>query len=151
MRAKLNSKPLMIIKNQKVMKHQNLTPKRNDSISQLAGCDRQIPQVLLERARELRKEQTSAEKILWEILRNSNFLNLKFRRQHNIGRYIADFYCHDKLLVIELDGSVHTTQQYEDAERDYWLKSQGFTIIRFTNEQIFNHIDYVLNTITNHC
>ncbi|MDM9586019.1 DUF559 domain-containing protein [Nostoc sp. GT001] len=82
-------------------------------ISKLAGSNRQIPKVLLERARKLRKQQTPAEEILWKCLRNRRLLNIKFRRQHNIGRYITDFYCHEKLLIIELDGSIHANQQDE--------------------------------------
>jgi very-short-patch-repair endonuclease len=116
-------------------------------IAKLAGSNRQIPKVLLERARELRKEQTPAEKILWECLRNRRFLNTKFRRQHNIDRYIVDFYCHEKLLVIELDCSIHANQQAEDYIRENWLQSNYFTVIRLSNEQIFNDIELVLDTI----
>lgn len=64
-------------------------------ITRLAGRNRQISKVLLERARELRKQQTPAEEILWECLRDRRLLNTKFRRQHNIGRYITDFYCYE--------------------------------------------------------
>jgi very-short-patch-repair endonuclease len=102
---------------------------------------------LLERARELRKEQTCAEQILWEVLRNRRFLNLKFRRQHNIGRYTVDFHCHEWLLVIELDGDIHRIKQEEDFIRETWLKSQGFIVIRFTNEQVVNNVEFVLNAI----
>jgi very-short-patch-repair endonuclease len=117
-------------------------------ISKLAGSNRQIPKVLLERARELRKRQTPAEQILWECLRNRRLLNTKFRRQHNIGRYIADFYCHEKLLIIELDGSIHANQQAEDAIRESWLKSNNFIVIRFSNDQIFNDIELVLQKMS---
>ncbi|MEH2087539.1 endonuclease domain-containing protein [Nostoc sp.] len=116
-------------------------------ILKLAGSNRQIPKVLLERARKLRKQQTPAEEILWECLRNRRLLNTKFRRQHNIGRYITDFYCHEKLLIIELDGSIHANQQAEDFIRENWLKSNQFTVIRFSNEQIFNDIELVLHSI----
>ncbi len=117
-------------------------------IPKLAGSNRQIPKVLLERARELRKQQTPAEQILWECLRNRRLLNTKFRRQHNIGRYIVDFYCHDKLLIIELDGSIHANQQAEDSIRENWLKSNNFTVIRFSNEEVFNDIELVLQKIS---
>ncbi|RCJ25821.1 restriction endonuclease [Nostoc sp. ATCC 43529] len=116
-------------------------------MSKLAGSNRQIPKVLLECARELRKQQTPAEEILWECLRNRRLLNTKFCRQHNIGRYIADFYCHEKLLIIELDGSIHANQQIQDSIRQNWLQSNHFTVIRFSNEQIFNEIELVLHTI----
>lgn len=117
-------------------------------IAKLAGSNRQIPKVLLERARELRKQQTPAEQILWECLRNRRLLNTKFRRQHNIGRYIVDFYCHEKLLIIELDGSIHANQQAEDSIRENWLKSNNITVIRFSNEQVFNDIELVLQKIS---
>lgn len=117
-------------------------------IAKLAGSNRQIPQVLLERARKLRKQQTPAEQILWECLRNRGLLNTKFRRQHNIGRYIVDFYCHEKLLIIELDGSIHVNQQAEDSIRENWLKSNNFTVIRFKNEEVFNDIELVLQKIS---
>ncbi|MEH2346364.1 MAG: DUF559 domain-containing protein [Nostoc sp.] len=116
-------------------------------IANLAGSNRQIPKLLLERARKLRKHQTPAEEILWECLRNRRLLNTKFRRQHNIGRYITDFYCHEKLLIIELDGSIHANQQAQDFIRENWLQSNHFTVIRFSNEQIFNDIELVLHTI----
>ncbi|MHC5717577.1 MAG: endonuclease domain-containing protein [Nostoc sp.] len=116
-------------------------------IAKLAGSNRQIPKLLLERARELRKQQTPVEQILWECLRNRRLLNTKFRRQHNIGRYIADFYCHEKLLIIELDGSIHANQQAEDSIRENWLNSNQFIVIRFSNEQIFDDIEFVLYTI----
>ncbi|MBD2435855.1 endonuclease domain-containing protein [Nostoc sp. FACHB-110] len=116
-------------------------------MAKLAGKNRQIPDVLLERARELRKQQTPAEKILWECLKNRRLLNKKFRRQHNIDRYIVDFYCHEKLLIIEVDGSIHANQQTEDYIRENWLRSHDFTVIRFSNEQIFNDIELVLHTI----
>ncbi|MDZ8261119.1 endonuclease domain-containing protein [Nostoc sp. ChiQUE01b] len=71
-------------------------------------------------------------------LRYRRLLNTKFRRQHNIGRYITDFYCHEKLLIIELDDSIHANQQAQDFIRENWLQSNHFTVIRFSNEQIFN-------------
>ena len=74
----------------------------SETLWKIAGSGRSIPQALLERARELRKQQTPTEEILWECLRDRRFLNVKFRRQHNIGQFIADFYCHTARLVIEL-------------------------------------------------
>ncbi|WP_442942819.1 endonuclease domain-containing protein [Nostoc sp.] len=85
--------------------------------------------------------------MLWECLRNRRLLNTKFRRQHNIGRYLTDFYCHEKLLIIELDGSIHANQHAQDFIRENWLKSNQFTVIRFSNEQIFNNIELVLHSI----
>ena len=104
---------------------------------------------LVERARELRKSQTPAEQILWELVRDRRFLNLKFRRQHQIGDYIADFYCHEKQLVIELDGSVHRLSDVEkkDIKRDKYLKSLGFKILRIQNQTILDNPDKVLEMI----
>jgi adenine-specific DNA methylase/very-short-patch-repair endonuclease len=119
----------------------------DESLSSLAGRNRKIPPVLLERARELRKQQTSAEAILWECLRNRRLLEAKFRRQHNIGQIIADFYCHDCRLIIEVDGAIHQFRQQEDKNRDQWAKDNGFTVLRFTNEQVFQNLEEVLSAI----
>ena len=106
-------------------------------------------QGLVEQARELRKKQTPAEEILWQLLRNRQLADLKFRRQHQIGDYICDFYCAEQHLVIELDGPVHqrTKQQVHDYKRDAYLKSLGNKILRFSNDQILDDPEAVLNTI----
>ena len=104
---------------------------------------------LIKEARELRKKQTKAEEFLWKILRNKKFMGLKFRRQHQIGRYIADFYCDEKKLIIELDGGVHGTekQKKHDKKRDKYLKALGNKIIRFSNHAVFDNTEVVLNSI----
>ncbi len=91
-------------------------------------------------ARELRQRQTPAEQIVWEMLRDRQFMNLKFRRQHQIGTYIADFYCHENNLVVELDGAIHENKdvQKKDQQRDAYFKSQGFKVVRFPNEIVLN-------------
>ncbi len=111
-----------------------------------------VSTTLLERVRELRKNQTSAENIFWEIVRGKRFLGLKFRRQHQIGNYIVDFYCHSEKLIIELDGGIHNEpeQQKRDRQRDDYLKSLGHQILRFKNQDIFNNLEEVIETITNH-
>jgi len=83
------------------------------------------PKYIIDLARELRKTETSAEKLLWEMLRDRKLLGLKFRRQHPIGRYIADFFCHEIGLVIELDGAIHENmdQKEYDAIRDEFMKN----------------------------
>jgi very-short-patch-repair endonuclease len=104
---------------------------------------------LYQYGRELRQSATKAEKILWEYLRNRNLNGLKFRRQHPIDKFIADFYCHEKELVIELDGAVHDDKmnaQYDEA-RTYELKGSGITVIRFKNSEVENNISFVLNEI----
>jgi type I site-specific restriction-modification system R (restriction) subunit/very-short-patch-repair endonuclease len=104
---------------------------------------------LLKEARELRKNQTSAEEVLWQLLRNRKLDNLKFRRQHQIGHYIVDFYCHERKLIVELDGAVHftTERQKHDSTRDKYLTSSGFNIIRFRNDEVLNNIEDVLSKI----
>ena len=100
-------------------------------------------------ARKLRKKQTTAELLLREILRNKNVNNLKFRRQHSVGNYIADFYCPEKKLVIELDGSIHNTteQKKRDQERDVIMKQHNINVIRFTNDDVFEKVEEVIQTI----
>jgi len=111
--------------------------------------DRNIS-TLVEQARQLRKNQTPAEEIFWQIVRNRKFLNLKFRRQHQIGSYITDFYCNEHKLVIEIDGDIHLTneQSTRDRDRDDYLRSVGNTILRFKNEEIYNDLENVLNKIS---
>jgi very-short-patch-repair endonuclease len=91
----------------------------------------------LERARELHREMTPAEKILWEELRG-NKLGVHFRRQQVIAGFIVDFYCHKAGLVIELDGGVHEeeTQKENDAKKDKALIELGLRIIRFRNDEV---------------
>src|ERR1700676_1902620 len=87
-------------------------------------------------ARELRHEQTNAERVLWNVLHNRQVLNLKFRRQHPIGNYIADFCCIEKGLIIELDGSQHLERGKQDAERTKWLNERGFEVLRLSNGDV---------------
>jgi len=101
-----------------------------------------------ENAKQMRREPTEAEEILWKSLRNRN-LGFKFRRQHPIENYIANFVCLDVWIIIEIDGGYHNLkeQQEADAKRDADLKQIGFTTLRYTNEQIFNSLDNVLQQI----
>lgn len=99
-------------------------------------------------ARRLRHHQTDAERCLWGCLRNRRLDGLKFKRQQPIGdNYIVDFVCGDKRLVIELDGSQHTTQTIKDKIRTDYLKSCGFTVLRFWNNDIFSNLKGVLEQI----
>jgi very-short-patch-repair endonuclease len=120
---------------------------RGEGLSELAGRQRAIPRSLLEKARELRKQQTPAEAILWECLRDRQLLNAKFRRQHNIGQIIADFYCHEAKLIIEVDGGIHSTQRDRDQIRDEWANAQGLTVLRLTNDEILENIEQALKKI----
>jgi very-short-patch-repair endonuclease len=102
------------------------------------------------RARELRQPQTPAERALWRRLRNRQ-LGPKFRRQHPIGRFIVDFYCAEARLATEIDGDSHAEQAKYDAQRTAWLAEQGTRVIRFTNRQVHQQIEAVLEAILNEC
>jgi len=102
---------------------------------------------LVEKAREVRRKETPTEEILWEILRDRQFLDLGFRRQHQIGDYIADFYCHEQRLVLELDGGIHQPQQARDAKRDAYMQSLGLTVLRIPNTDVLENPDGVLSRI----
>lgn len=104
-----------------------------------------------ERIRELRQKQTPTEELFWELVRNRQFVGLKFRRQHQIGDYITDFCCPEEKLVVEFDGAVHSLpdQQGHDQKRDRYLSSLGFTVLRFPNEQLTSNPDMGFNAILN--
>lgn len=104
---------------------------------------------LVEFARELRQRETDAEKFAWELLRNRKFLDLKFRRQHQIGLYIVDFYCDEAKLVLELDGGIHIEkeQKEKDVIRDEYLKSEGFIVLRIWNDVVLNKTEEFLKQI----
>lgn len=104
---------------------------------------------LRELTRKLRTRETSAESALWECLRNRQLLGLKFRRQHQFGEYVADFYCHEVGLVIECDGRVHegNEQWHHDQNRDQYMIAQGLRVLRFTNDRILNDMEDVLEEI----
>ena len=101
-------------------------------------------------AKELRNQPTDAERILWMHLRTRP-RDCKFSRQHPVGNYILDFYCHALKIAIEADGSIHDDLEVvqNDMERQKRLEEQGIQFIRFTNEEILNDIENVLLKITN--
>lgn len=98
-------------------------------------------------AREMRNKPTEAEDILWRFLRRHELSGFKFRRQHNIERFIVDFYCAKARLVIEVDGPIHQYQEEEDLIRQQYLESQGLKVLRFSNEAVLNGIDDVIKQI----
>jgi len=102
-------------------------------------------------ARELRRNSTDAERLLWRNIRAGRLDGLKFRRQEQIGRFIADFVCYEKRLIVEADGGQHALEREKDEERTQWLNSQGFTVLRFWNNEILTNLDGVLETIREHC
>jgi very-short-patch-repair endonuclease len=101
------------------------------------------------RARELRREMTPAEEALWERLRDRQLLGLKFRRQTPINRYIPDFCCPELRLVVEVDGAVHEAdlQVEHDRNRDSYLRSLGYLVLRFSNERVLTEPRSVLMEI----
>mgnify|MGYP001817608381 CR=1 FL=1 len=100
-----------------------------------------------ELARRLRKSQTDAEGLLWSLLRSKQVCDLKFRRQHPIGPYFADFACQSHHIVIELDGDYHDHIQENDLRRMRFLESQGWRVIRFPNEDVLEDAEAVAREI----
>jgi len=98
----------------------------------------------------MRTAPTPAEQKLWERLRNRRLCGAKFRRQHPIGAYIVDFYCHEAKLIVELDGSSHlgADQAEYDRTRSNELRSIGMRVLRFWNHEILNYIEQVVEAIT---
>ncbi|OGI76729.1 hypothetical protein A3C57_01680 [Candidatus Nomurabacteria bacterium RIFCSPHIGHO2_02_FULL_33_12] len=98
----------------------------------------------IKKSRYLRQVETKEEKLLWKFLRNSR-LGYKFRRQHPVDKFILDFYCPDKELCIELDGSVHNmdTKEYDKGRQEY-INSKGIKVIRFWNSEINKDLPKVI-------
>jgi very-short-patch-repair endonuclease len=103
------------------------------------------------RARELRRDMTPAEEVLWNALRTNRLAEHHFRRQQVIDGFIVDFYCHAAALIVEVDGPVHDDQAEYDAERDRLLRVRGFRVARFTNELVTGDLAEVLRQIEGLC
>ena len=101
----------------------------------------------ISRARELRKQSTDAERLLWSRFRDRRLMGLKFRRQSPIGRYIVDFVCYEHNLIVEIDGAHHQEQRASDLCRTEWLNSHGFSVVRYWNNQVLEDMDSVLESI----
>jgi cyclase len=104
--------------------------------------------IIFERAKELRNQETMAEKLLWRELSNKQ-LGVKFRRQHPIYQYIVDFYCHELKMVIEVDGLIHLEDDIieKDKLREQQLHSLDLIVIRFTNDEIFQNLKDVIERL----
>jgi very-short-patch-repair endonuclease len=119
------------------------------------NINRELREIAKIVCRDLRHKPTNAENLLWKKIRNRNFLSKKFLRQHpifidTIGKesfYVADFYCHEEKLVIELDGKIHQYSQEKDDLRTEIIKEKGLSVIRFKNEEVENNIDEVLKVL----
>lgn len=99
--------------------------------------------------RDLRQRSTRAEQVLWTQLRHRRFFGLKFRRQHGIGPYIVDFFCHELHLVIEIDGDSHFVKgaaEYDRQRQDY-LEGLRLRVVRFTNDDVLQNLEGVLNNL----
>ena len=113
------------------------------------GCT-ELTNKLVNTARTLRKKQTDSEKLLWRHIRAKQMEGIKFRRQQPIGNYVVDFICLEKSLIIEVDGG-HHAENRKDEERDEWLNSEGFKVLRFWNNEVLTNIEGVLEVIRQNC
>ena len=100
-----------------------------------------------QRAKSLRATQTEAEGLLWSLLRGKQLGNMKFRRQHPIGPFFADFACVSQRLAVELDGGYHDLVQDKDLQRQQYLTLQGWKVVRYTNEEVLRDVESVLIAI----
>ena len=121
----------------------------NNNVSMFYGAKPHI----FEKAKFLRKNMTDSELKLWEVLKGKRLLGLRFRSQHPIDIFIADFYCHPVKLVVEVDGGIHKSsdQKEYDIKRTSELNAGGIAVVRFANEEIENDINYVINKIEQNC
>ncbi len=102
---------------------------------------------LRDQAKRLRTQQTEAEQRLWYHLRAHRFMDLKFKRQKPIGRYIVDFICHERQLIVEVDGGQHAMRTEYDHQRDTSLREQGYRVLRVWNHEVMHQLDDVLEQI----
>ena len=99
------------------------------------------------RAKELRRGMTPPERTLWKHLRGKRLGGIRFRRQHPIGPFIADFYCHDAKLVVEIDSSAHDGRKPYDANRDEWMRANGIRVVRVMASDVTDHTEGVIKLI----
>ena len=110
-----------------------------------------LPDDLRAFARELRQQKTEAEVVMWELLRSRRLAGKKFRRQHLVGCYVLDFYCHEVSLAVELDGGQHNTDpaRRHDSRRTKFLESRGIRVLRFWNNEVLEDLEGVVEGIWN--
>jgi very-short-patch-repair endonuclease len=101
----------------------------------------------IETAKLLRRNMTRSEELLWEKVKGKQIHGIRFRRQHPIDIFIADFYCHEARLVIEIDGEIHIDQSEYDNGREAEIEEYNIKIIRFSNDQVINDMDSVIMKI----
>ena len=102
---------------------------------------------LVSLSRNLRKNQTDAENLIWRHLRRNQLEGFSFRRQHPIGKYIVDFVCLEKRLILEIDGGQHDLEKDKDGQRTNWLMSEGYRVLNFWNNDVLTNLQGVLETI----
>ena len=109
--------------------------------------------IIFERAKAMRENMTDAEEAVWKLLKSKNMLGLRFKPQHPIDIFIADFYCHQLKLVIEIDGGIHKSKEQKeyDIGRTAELEQWGIKVIRFSNEEVENNIHQIKNEIEQIC
>ena len=105
---------------------------------------------LIPLARKLRRNTTDVERLLWNYLRDRQLDSFKFKRQQPLGNFIVDFICFESKLIVELDGGQHAENLEPDLARTHWLESQGFSVIRFWNNDVLQNIDGVWQVISEH-
>ena len=105
------------------------------------------PEFTRDLARQLRSNQTNPENRLWSRLRARQLEGLKFRRQHPIGPFVADFFCLEAKLVLELDGSQHADEVAHDERRSQYLRDAGYAVLRIWNHEIISNLDEVIQRI----
>lgn len=103
--------------------------------------------IKIQLAREFRKTPTRSEKIMWDVLKNRQFMDLKFRRQHIIDGYIVDFYCSDFRFVVEIDGDIHQRQMQDDRERQEIIEAKGIKFFRVKSGEVEKNIDDILGKL----
>jgi len=106
-----------------------------------------INPVIKRSSRDLRREMTDAERLLWQHLRQRQVAGRRFRRQHPVGRYIVDFACLEAGLIIEVDGGQHADRREYDTARSAWLERQGFRVLRFWNNEVLTNLEAVREVI----
>ena len=122
------------------------------------NCKKELREIAKVVCRDLRKNSTMAEKIFWEAVRNKRFNDKKFYRQYPLfyditGResfFVADFYCHDEKLVVELDGKIHQYRLGEDTKRTEILNYLGVKFLLFNNDEVTNNLNAVLSKVKNY-
>jgi very-short-patch-repair endonuclease len=109
-----------------------------------------IPPEQMIKVRRLRRDTTFPERLLWSRLRTAQVAGLKFRRQHPVGPFVVDFYCAEASLVVELDGRSHDGKADSDEQRSSYLRGLGLRVIRYTNDEVLEDIDAVVEEIARH-